>query len=109
MSDLFDNLSDADSEELYYYDSDDENPLYDYESSSEDIPSDDEEEDPFGGPDLEDLEPPIVPSFVPIPTPSLTGSPASSSTSLPLSIRPLISQTSSVLTIQAFEALTLTE
>ena len=96
MPGLFDNLSDVDSEEQYFYDSDDDNPLYDY-SSSDDIPSDNKEEDPFGGPNLEDPELPSVLLLVPTPTPSLTSLPASSSTLLPLPIRPLISQTSSAL------------
>jgi hypothetical protein len=108
MPGLFDNLSDINSSDIYY-DSDNESLLYDYLSSNNKIPLDNEDKDLFGGPDLEDPEPPSVPLLTPTPTISLASSPASSSTSLPLLIRPPISHISSALTIQTFEALTLTK
>jgi hypothetical protein len=104
MDGLFDNLSDIDSAEVDF-DSDLDGFLGDFDdSSSEDFYSENgDEEDPLGpGSDAPES-----------PASSPTPSPASSSISLPIHypkpIRPPISLTSTILTLQAFEALTSTE
>jgi hypothetical protein len=110
MASLFDDLDDL--SELDYNDPDLEAlRMYvdnAWSSSKEgDYLDNSDEEDPYGGPDIEDPEPPghTAPPSV---TSSVTSSTTSSTTSLPLyqpaPIRPPITASMSALTIQAIEA-----
>ena len=84
MASLFDNLSNVNSFELYY-DSNLEAIQKAWEDSDfeGDYPSDSDDEDPFGGPDLDDPDLLDTNINTSLPTSSIS-SPASSTISLPL-------------------------